>query len=241
MRGGVDVLFEKFQDGRWEMIGHTSTEILEDWQVKYKNTEILLSKNTETYGNHWPGWKMGMIGPLIFKHSVDHRIPSNFSMWAKEVRDWGWVLFSQFVGFCVLKCRYLFWPVSGCFRPQTSLTTTLWQKGPSVFVRSPISRERCKTWTDCRLDQGVLKNHVRGKHVFDASLLHFSRVANTIIVEKNRKNRRRCFWFLLRVLEDLTISYNEQMRLQTRSVDGFISLKQHVMLVDAMTPWSLAD
>ena len=89
MRGRVDVLFEKFQDGRWEMIGHTSTEILEDWQVKYKNTEILLSKNTETYGNHWLGWKMGMIGPLIFKHSVDHRIPSNFSMWAKEVRDWG--------------------------------------------------------------------------------------------------------------------------------------------------------
>ena len=77
--------------------------------------------------------------------------------------------------------------------------------------------------------------------MFDASLLHFSRVANTVIVDKNRKKRRRCFWFLLRVLEDLTISYNEQMRLQTRSVDGFISLKQHVMLVDAMTPWSLAD
>ena len=42
-------------------------------------------------------------------------------------------------------------------------------------------------------------------------------------------------------LVDLTMSYNKQVRLQTRSVAGFISPNKHIMLVDAMAPWSPTD
>lgn len=41
-------------------------------------------------------------------------------------------------------------------------------------------------------------------------------------------------------LVDLTISY-KQVRLQTRSVAGFISPNKHITLVDAMAPWSPTD
>ena len=43
-------------------------------------------------------------------------------------------------------------------------------------------------------------------------------------------------------LVDLTISCaNKQVRFQTGSVAGFISPNKHIMLVDAMAPWSPTD
>ena len=61
-------------------------------------------------------------------------------------------------------------------------------------------------------------------------------------VFRSQNNLQRKGGFVSTVfLVDLTISYNKQVRLQTRSVAGFISPNKHIMLVDAMAPWSPTD